>query len=240
MGVELPGIQFNGIEAEDLRHSYLIALDGEIIDRGRIEQQALPTLVRRIEEALLSRLHDCFDYREFRWQLGRSSGNGSASISGWTHHKNVLCWRACRQLLRERVPLHDWSAIAEVCDASDESLEVFEVVRAIRRRMAAFLPGIADRQIAVPREWEADLMKHVRRQDDRRFLAMPREQAQDLLSRLRPAAGGETSGGVFVASPDARPFVQAFVTELMPGALVVSTEEAMAVRPRPEATSIGS
>ena len=91
-----------------------------------------------------------------------------------------------RELLREGVPIADWKAILNVLKASEHP-GVEATVRATRFALKSALPGNQpqDTRVALPTSVEHALEPWLVRYHERTFLAIPPEETQEVLRKIR-------------------------------------------------------
>jgi flagellar biosynthesis component FlhA len=103
--------------------------------------------------------------------------------------------RLLRALLREGVPITNWQDILKaVREVGLKSNEIDHAVSFVRLRIKNDLPGNKPGvdQIDVPREIESGILQRLITVDDRKFLAIPPEEKQDLLARVRELVREDT------------------------------------------------
>ena len=141
-----------------------------------------------------------------------------------------LCFaRVLRELAKERVPVTDWKGILEVVRDNPLTREdVSAVVRAIRLRLKAQLPGNSSlaEHLELPAEVEAKITAWLRIDDGKIFLAMPPEETQEVISDIRELVGRDYRNQTLVIRDSVvRPFVRRLVELEWPDLMVLSLEE---------------
>jgi len=142
----------------------------------------------------------------------------------------VLLTRVLRTLTRELVPIRDADAILRaLVESWPGTVELLALTRVVRLRLRASLPGQDRRRLPVPPWLVAELERHVRGTDDRKWSAIPREAALNLLDRVSDwlrDEGVDLADVALVCSPaHLRPFVGRFLSIRFPMVAVLSEEE---------------
>jgi type III secretory pathway component EscV len=135
-----------------------------------------------------------------------------------------------QELLRENVPVRRLKPILVAFGASQsDSVEVREVVEAVRRSLIPELPGNEPgrRLVGLGPALESEIARHVRELDGARFLAIPAEEADRWFSALRSGLDGRPAEAqaIVVRKLGLRPFVRRLTELDFPDLPVLSEQE---------------
>ena len=139
--------------------------------------------------------------------------------------------RLLRALVKEMVSIAPWERILEaVQSAGWGGDDIGEIARAVRLRLKEFLPGNnpSAERLELPGEIEEAIGRRLRRDGAKTFLAIPPEETQEILTKIRDLVGPENSNHVLVADDaEIRPFIRRLVEIEFPDLMVISHEEAL-------------
>lgn len=134
-----------------------------------------------------------------------------------------------QQLLREGVPVRNLSNILTAFAEVNPTSELIDVIESVRAALREELPvnNGASRLIGLSEDFEAAVGRWVRQQGGKRSLAMPDDEAIQLVNALRRRLGNQAVDGlaIIVSTPGLRPFVWRLVKEFYPSLPVSSPSE---------------
>ncbi len=198
--------------------------------------EPLVYMVYHLEAILRQNLADFLGIQEVEnllesWaQTERGSSLIKAALPDQT--TRIRFARLLRALVRERVPITSWEEIlAVVQEMRLISDDISAVIRAVRLRLKRLLPGNSQtaHRLTLPSAIEDIITRWVWHEGDKTFFALPPEETQELLSRLREVMDTTDRDLVLVTHrAELRPFVRRLVEPEFPHLMVLAQEEVLA------------
>ena len=146
--------------------------------------------------------------------------------------------RLLHALLKENVPITRWQIILRhVSERVLQEEDIHVALREARLLITDQLPGIqpSAQRLWLPEPVEERIAERVRFQDGKAYLAIPPEETQELLAKIRPLVDSSITDQVLVArNPEIRLFIRRLVEIEFPKLMVLSKEELLVVGPAEE------
>ena len=156
-------------------------------------------------------------------------GKNLISISLPDHTSRLRFGRVLRSLVKERVPIKQWTEILRtIQDIGLPDDDVCEVVRTLRLKLKQLLPGntLNLQRVNLPSETERKLEHGLRHEDGKTFIALPPNIVQDFIAEVHSLIDGNQENRVLVVqSSKLRPFLQRIVELEFPKLIVLAFEE---------------
>ena len=234
-GVTIPGVRIR-VDPALGDGRYVVLLREAPIATGRIDpsdRRFRRPMVRHLRRTVLDHLGDLAGFQDMEarlatWELEHANG-----LAPWAERildddrKRARLVQVVQALARERVSVHDLTPIIEACARVDPESPLQDAVESVRAQLPPETLGVReeDNVVALPGDLEAAVADGVQERGEKRFLAMPTLEADELLSAFREFLAELDAPVLVVRDPQLRPFARRVVEREHPSVPILARSE---------------